>query len=391
MKIKLLIFLVLSIAETYAQSGIEKVLQEVSVNNKTLKASTQYWETQKIQNKIGLTLPDPTIEYDYMIGRPVGAGNQTDLTIAQTFDYPTVYKKKSELADKLSGKSTFEQDILRQNILLEAKKICIELVYRNKLNAYFSKIKNNTKKLLTDFQSKMDKGDGIILDVNKAKLQLVEVRKVLQENTSNSNQLSQKLIELNGGIEVVFNDSLYSITPNLPEFTELEQAYEATDPLLKSLVYENQITQKQLEVNKALWLPKFIVGYHYQGILGQNYNGFHTGISIPLWERRNTIKVQEQKKIYDESNLNNHRNEHFFQLKALYEKYNNLKISLAAYKEVFESLNNEALLDKSLKMGQITAIEYFLEMNYYNSALKNYLEVEKDLHLVVAELEKYKL
>src|SRR5687768_8703604 len=94
--IKLLV-LVCAINST-AQSTIDTVLASIANNNKTIHANTQYWEVQKLQYKTGLTPYNPTAEFDYLIGSPATTGNQTDFTIAQSFDFPTTYAKKNQLS-----------------------------------------------------------------------------------------------------------------------------------------------------------------------------------------------------------------------------------------------------------------------------------------------------
>ena len=374
-----------------AQSTIETVLIEVARNNKAILANTQFYETQKLQYRIGLTPNNPTVEYDYLFGSPVGTGNQTDLTVAQSFDFPTTYIKKNQLANQQIILAEFQLTSKRQNVLLDAKKVCIELVYLNKLQIQIAQLKQNTQKLLSNFQTKLNIGEGNILEVYRAQLQLIEIKKQFQENTSAIAQLNQQLTSLNGGNQIIFTDTIYPLLPNIPSFEQLENEYENADPLRKSLLQEKLISQKQMEVSIAMWLPKIEAGYHYQGILGQTYSGIHTGFSIPLWENRNTVKFQKSKMLFADLELQNHRNEHYYEIKQLYEKYINLKITLIEYQTIFDTLNNSALLSKAFSLGQISTIEYFMETNYYSTAFKNYLQTEKDYYHAIAELYKYQL
>ncbi|PZR09532.1 MAG: transporter [Flavobacterium psychrophilum] len=313
-----------------AQSGLETVLTDISKNNKTLQTQSKYWEAQKLQYNTGNTLYDPTVSYDFMRGTPNAiAGNQTDITVTQRFDFPTVYGKKKNLANEKSKQADFYITANRQEILLEAKKICIELVYRNKLQERIIERKAKTEKFLTDFQTKLNKGEGNILDVNKAKLQLIEINKDYQLNISTINQLNQRLTELNGGIELVFNENAYPEYLPVLSFEELEATIENNDPIKKYLEQHTVIAQKQIEVSKALTLPKFEAGYHYQGILGQNFHGARIGVSIPLWENKNRVKQSQAELSVTEVQLNEHKTEHFYNIKQLYEKYTNLQKILA--------------------------------------------------------------
>jgi len=157
------------------------------------------------------------------------------------------------------------------------------------------------------------------------------------------------------------------------------------------LEQERVIAQKQLEVNRALWLPKFKAGYRYQGIEGGDFHGIHTGITIPLWENNKTIKTQKAKIVYADLEVEDHRIEHFYEIKQWYETYVNLKISLDEYRDVFSTLNSTTLLNKALRLGEISTIEYFMEMNYFYNSSLGFLEVERDMYFVLADLYKYQL
>ncbi len=394
MNIKILTTICMGIfaIQVQAQTGLETVLSDIARNNKTLQAQTKYWDAQKLRYNTGNTLYDPVISYDYMRGTPNAiAGNQTDITVVQRFDFPTVYAKKKKLADEQGKQADFTLTANRQQILLQAKKIYIELVYRNKLQQKIEERKTKTEKFLSDFQIRLNKGEGNILDVNKAKLQLIEINKEYQLNISAINQLIQKLTELNGGVQIVFTGTDYPDYLPVPSFEELEKEIESNDPVRKYLEQQKIIAQKQIEVTKALTLPKFEVGYHYQGILGQKFNGARIGVSIPLWENKNRIKQSQAELSVADVQLNEHINEHYYDIKQLYEKYSNLQKTVEDYQNVLSNINSIQLLGKALSFGEITTIQYFLEASYFYTATNNYLLAEKELNEVIAELYRYKL
>ena len=380
------------IIQLQAQSGLETALSDIARNNKTLQTQNKYWDAQKLLYNTGITLYDPVASYDFMRGSPYNiAGNQTDINVLQRFDFPTVYGKKKGLAGEQSKQADFNLTANRQQILLEAKKICIELIYRNKLNEKIVERKTRTEKFLTDFQTRLDKGEGNILDVNKAKLQLIEINKDFQLNISATNQLHQKLTELNGGIEIVFTDTIYPEYMPVPAFEELEETIEQNDPVRKYLEQQAVIAQKQIEVTKALTLPKFEAGFHYQGILGQQFYGGKVGVSIPLWENKNRVKQKQAELSVAELQVAQHKTEHYYDVKQLYEKYINLQKTVEDYEKVLSGINSIQLLDKALSFGEITTIQYFLEAGYFYQATNNYLLAEKEYNEAIAELYRYQL
>lgn len=389
---KLLIcFVLLPLTTVYAQSTIDNALTEIAKNNTAIQANTQFWNTQKVQYKTGNTLYNPTFDYDYLNGSPANAGNQTEIVITQSFDFPTVYGKRNQLANERISQADLQLNAANQVVLLEAKKVCIELVYRNKLQIPLVKRKEATEKWLAFFKKKMDTGDGTILDVNKAEIQLLEIRKQFQENSSAIGVLNEKLTSLNGGTLIILKNVTYYEVPVLADFETLFAEIETADYVKKTLEQEKVIAQKQIEVSKAMALPKMEVGYRYQGILGQTYNGIHTGISLPLWESKNTVKLQKAKMAYTENAISNHANEYYYEIKQLYGRYESLKSILEEYQKVTNAMQSVQLLDKALAAGQISVLEYFVELNYYNSSYNSFLEIEKEYYDVMATLLKHKL
>jgi cobalt-zinc-cadmium efflux system outer membrane protein len=188
-----------------------------------------------------------------------------------------------------------------------------------------------------------------------------------------------------------FVDSLNSVSPETPSFEVLESEIEAVDATLRLFQQQNQIANQTLALNKALALPKLEGGYHYQGILGQRFNGVHLGVSIPLWEKKNTVQTQKINVLHSEYEVTENRNEHYFEIKNLFEKYESYRKILAEYQEVLRSITSIQMLEKALQAGQITTIEYILESNYYNNVVSNVLSTEFEMQKVVAGLYKFKL
>ena len=374
-----------------AQSSFEFIMKEIEKNNKTLQANTQKKEAQNLQFKSEMPLYNPNIEYDYLFGYPLTAGNQTDVLVNQTFDFPTVYGKRKQLANEQITQSSYNYDAARQEVLYEAQTTCIELVYRNKLHQQFQQRKTFTENLLSNFDKKLETGDGNILDVNKARLQLIEINKEFQLNLSEINQLNQQLTALNGGIEISFTETIYPEMAPIPFFEDLYDEIKTEDPTLKFIELETVTAKKQLELSKALALPKMEAGYRYQGILGQTFNGFHIGTSIPLWENKYKVRQSEAAVMFSDLRVREYQNEKFYTAKQLFEKYEKLSQTYEDYKKALSSINTVEYLDKALEVGHISTIIYFMESNYYYMAYNNFLLTEKDYYAVKAEILKFRL
>lgn len=382
---------ILVITASSAQTSVDSVLKAVQVNNKAIQSSKKYWEARKAEAKTGLTPYDPLVEYDYMVGSPAGAGNQRDFSVTQRLDFPTVYKHKKTLSKEQLVHGDLHQAVYRQDVLLEAKLAVLDLIYLNKKAAVLEGRKRQVTNLAQDYKRKLELGDVIILDVNKARLQLLNIQNEVALNENEQESVITRLIELNGGIVVVVRDTVYPATPAIPDFETLDSTIEANDPLIKAYEQEKIIRQRQIAVQKSLNLPKIETGYHSQGILGQSYRGVHTGITVPLWENKNKVRAAEANLDYATVNAESHRLEHRMENKRIYDQLAVRQKAMRDYQDLVATLNNTNLLEKALRLGQITIIQYFQDENYYFSTYDNFIKMELEYQKAVAQLYKFLL
>lgn len=391
MRFLLIIYITCFTISAKSQNKIDLILSDIEKNNKAIKANEQYWEAKKLQFKTGINPSNPKLEYEYLTGSPATAGNQTDFLVVQSFDFPTAYSKKNQVANQQIIQSDFYVEAYRQNILITAKEYCLELTYLHKRKAELVKRVNNAKKLQEQYQLKLKLGDANRLDANKASLNLINMQNELRLTNSEINQFTQKLTELNGGNPIEFNETNYPASPLVPPFEELEKSIEENDPNLKSIHQQNEIDQKKVELSRAMSLPKLEGGYRFQKILGQTFKGVYAGITIPLWENKNSVKHQKAHLLYNNIQVEEHHNEHYYEIKQLYEKYENLNKAIQEYQNLLGSINNLELLNKALELGETSSIAYFMEINYFYASYDNYLLLEKELNITIAKLLKYQL
>ena len=374
-----------------AQNSVDSILRSVERNNKSIQSNIKYWEARRAEFRTGLTPYDPQVEYDYLFGSPAGAGNQKDFSITQRLDFPSVYKKKRALSNEQIAQTDLQRRVFRLDVLAEAKELALELIYLNKKDAELNRRLKGTEQLVQDYQKKLDKGDVIILDVNKARLQLLNIQNEVVLNQNAIQTTSTRLSALNGGIETSVRDTIYPATQAISSFEVLDSLIEANDPII--LVYEQEktILERQIDVQKALNMPKIETGYHSQGILGQSYRGVHAGITIPLWENKNRVQAARSNLDYAVANAETHRLAHRLENRQLYEQLEVRRKGMEEYYKLMASLNNTALLEKALKLGQITIIQFFADQNYYFSAYDKYLQMELEYQKAIAELYKFQL
>jgi cobalt-zinc-cadmium efflux system outer membrane protein len=389
MKYLILLTILIVHLTVHSQSNFDELIKTVESNNKELETLRKTTEARTLMYKTGLTLQNPQVSFDYMIGSPVTAGNQTDVLISQSFDFPTVYAKRKQLANEKIMQIEFDYQLQRQDILLKAKQLIIDQIYRNKLAIEYQQRLKTNELLVQSFETKIANGDATIIELNKAKLQLIELKKLNSLNASQIAENNSLLSGLNGGNSVAYTDTLYPVLTIPTSFEEYISTINSRDPYLQNLEQENAIAMKQLELSKSLALPKFELGYHYQGILGQRFNGAHLGVTIPLWEHKNTIKFANAALAVNSIEQVQYTNDRYFELQSKYNQFGAQSTALAEYQEVFTDNYSAAILLKGLNYGEISTIEYYNELNYYNSNYDLYLATEKEKYLLLIDLLKY--
>lgn len=376
---------------SFGQNSLDTVLKQVEINNKSINSNKKYWSAKQLEFKTGLTPYDPFVEYDYMYGTPAGAGNQRDFSITQRLDFPTAYKRKKELSTEQINQTEAQQNAFRQDILLEAKLLVLDIIYLNKKDVELNRRLAQTGRLLNDYEKKLDRGEAIILDVNKTKLQLLGIKNDVELNRNERQTFLTKLKELNGEVAIEIKDTLYPVLPAIPDFKTLDSTIEANDPLIKVYEQELLIQEKQIALQKAMNLPKIEAGYHSQGILGQSYRGWHSGITIPLWENKNRVKAAQANLNHITARVDDHRLAHRMENQRLFDQLEVRRNAMEEYNQLLRSLNNTVLLEKALRLGEITIMQYFLDQAYYFTAYDKHLQMEREYHKAVAELYKYTL
>lgn len=381
-----LLFLPVSL---FAQNNVDKVLSQIEKNNTTLSALRKSADAQKVGNKTGIFLKNPEVEFNYLWGNPSTIGNRTDFSIKQSFDFPTAYGFKNQISDIKNEQTELEYRKQQKALLLQARNVCIDLIYTNALKLEYGKRLSHAQNIAKSYKLKFDAGDANILEFNKAQLNLLNLSNKIELLEIDRTALLSELTRLNGGTIIEFTDSEYQ-SPIIP--TDFEQWYtqaELSNPLLNWLKQEIEISKKQVSLNKALSLPKIQGGYMSETVVGQQFRGISVGLSIPLWENKNTVKYAKANTIALEAIVSDNKVQIYNQLKTLHSKAISLQSNVTEYRSKLQSFNSSDLLKKALDKGEISLIDYIMELSIYYENVNKMLELNRDMNKAVAELNQY--
>lgn len=383
--------LILFIIKGQSQNSIDDVLNAVMLNNKEIAAFNKYVEANNIQNKSGLNPDNPFMSTDYMIGRPASGGNQLDFLLTQSLDFPSVYSNKKKLSDQKSTSLDHSFNELKQEVLFNSKNICLELIALQKQKTLIEVRINNSNSLLDRFQEMLTNGQISVLEFNKVKVLHLGLTTERETILRNIEIKTNELVAFNGNTTIEFILNEYPLFDEIPLLETLMDSISNKDYKLKWFENQNDITNTQISLSKSQVLPNFEIGYHYQTVLGQTFNGAHFGMSIPLWQQKNTVKAAKTFSELNQYQLEDHRIKHHNHIESKYKEYMSLKQTLEEFKQVLGSINTQEVLDKSLELGEINLMMYLLEIEYFYKIQDKYVAIEKDYQLAISALTKYKL
>ncbi len=384
-----LIAIIPSYSSLFSQSKTDDVLLEIEKNNTTLSALRSRAEADKIGNKTGIYLQNPELEFNYLWGNPSAIGNRTDFSLKQSFDFPTVYGYKNQISKLKNEQVELEYQKQRKSLLLESRLICYELVYTNALKSELSKRLFHAQSIANNYKAKFDVGETNILEYNKARLNLLNLSKEMESLNIERDALLGELTLLNGGNIIDFSESEFQVTAIPADFEQWYAQAEQSNPLLNWLKKEIEISQKQVSLNKALSLPKLQAGYMSEKLIGQDFKGITIGVTIPIWENKNTVKYSKANAIAFENIATDNKVKLYNHLKVLHTKAFGLQNNRIDYESELQSFDNSELLKKALDKGEIALMDYILELSIYYESVTKLLELEWEMNKTVAELNQY--
>lgn len=391
-KLYILGLMLLGTLSTRAQNSIDHVLKSIENNNKSLQANQKMTDAQKLEAQTGQFLVNPSVEWEQMWGNRNNPGSEYTLTVKQSLDFPSAYTNKNKLATLKSNVIGFQSAAYRQQLLLMTKQTCIEIIYLRKQKALLNERLSNAEAMFTHYKKRLDSGDANQLELNKIQLELLNVQNQSRLNQASLSAAEEQLQNLNGGNPITFDTVDYPEGENLINFDQLQTAFMDADPNLKSLTGDQEIANREVKLTRSLSLPKFDVGYKRNAATDHMAsNGFVVGVSIPLFENKNTVKRAKAQAEFATASLTDNRLNLQTTLRQLYQQAEALQISRADYAKVLGQQRNIELLNKALNAGQLSVIDYFTELTTIYDSLQNYLDVEKEYHNILAQLYQYKL
>ena len=370
--------------------NIGDVLKQVAANNLTLQALAHDNQADVLDIKASNSIGGPSVEYSPFFTKGYSGVAESELVVSQEIDFPTKYAARNKQAkmQNIVGEQLLIKQ--RRDILLQAQLLCIDLIRLNQTLSMLHERLANSETLLQMYQKRMDAGDANALELNKVKLDCMEVRTLVNEAQGERTSLLQQLRQLNGGKPI---DVIDTVLPEYPQITNFE-SYRALALASDADVAVAQTALRSADMNLKLqkneWLPNISFGYRRNTEHGEGINGFLVGVSFPLYSNSNNVKAARQRRESAELQVMQAQNEAEATLRTNYEQLQGLQqvIDHSDVKLLQESLT---LFAKALQQGEITALVYYVEINSIYEKLQRHIDLHCQSVKLLAELHKAEL
>lgn len=368
---------------------IGDVLKQIAANNLTLQSAAHDTRADVLDVKATNTLSGPSVEYSPFFTKGYSGVAESELVVSQEIDFPTKYaarRKQAQMQQAVGEKQIAKQ---RRDILLQAQLVCLDLIRVNQTLAMLRERLANSDTLLLMYEKRMEAGDANALELNKVKLDCMEVRTLVSEAEGERTALLQQLKQLNDGkpIDVATTElPHYEPIADFEQYRALALASDADVAVAQTALRAADLNLKQ---QKSEWLPNISFGYRRNTEQREAINGFMVGVSFPLYSSSN-VKAARERRESAELQVQQAQHDAEASLRTSYEQLQGLQevIDHSDVKLLQESL---ALFKKALQQGEITALVYYVEINSIYEKLQRHIDLHCQSVKLLAELHRNEL
>lgn len=368
-----------------AQDELQSVLRSVESNNISLKAEAWSAKGRSYEARMGNSLEPLSVSFGSVGDGPDRLGKEGELEVSQSFDLPMLYAARSRLAKTLAQQYEAEYLALRQQILLEAKEVYLELCVLHAIAELNGPRLAAAEHMASLFAARYETGDATAVDKNRTEFEFLLLKEELSAVQIRIIELTQRLASLNGGNPI---ECTYAMPPQeaVMPLEALLTDWEENAPQLTALRLQEEAAGRSVRVSRQQALPKVELGYKYEYGSGERAHGFTAGLGIPMFSNRFNVRraqaLEQSARASAEAATVEIRNT----LTELHMKTSYLGDLLRSFGRLPDAGEYMAMLGKLIEAGQISIVEYYSELDTFYQTLETQLTTELDYRLGVARL-----
>ena len=373
-----------------ADNSVDDVLKQIAQNNLTLKALQHDNEADVLDIKAENSLDGLSVEYSPFFRSGYSGVAESELVVSQEIQFTTKYADRNKQAKMLKsvGGKMYEKN--RRDILLEAEQLCIDVIRLNKTLAMLDQRLKNSETLHQMYDKRMAAGDANILEVNKVKLDCMEVQTMVSEAQNERMLLLQQLQQLNGGKPVTIDSEKFPEFQPIKDFESYKALYLASDADIQMAETMLKSADMNVKMQKRGWLPNISFGYRRNTEQKEGVNGIMVGVSFPLYSNSKRIKAARERRQSAELQVEQARKDAESQLQSGYQQLVGLQ-QVLDHSDVKMMQESIVLFSKALQHGEINALDYYTEVNSIYEKLQRHIDIHCQSAKLHAVLHKNEL
>ena len=374
-----------------SMESIDSVLAAVERNNLELRALRQNNEASRLEIQAQNNIQqDLSVSYSPFFTRGYDGVASSELVVSMGFDFPSQYVSRGKSGKLQNEVLDMQYALQRRDILLQAQLLCLDLVRLNQEKELLDTRMANADELLALMEKRFSEGGANVIEVNKVKMERMNVRTLAAQNEAARQNTLQTLRAMNGNIPVELLTAQYPAAAEVVNYDEFYAEVMATDAGILSAEASVEAAAQEIKVNRQNWLPKLEVGYRRNTSMNEAANGFLVGASLPLFSSRNKTKIAEARHTAAQSELENARLQAETQLQSRYNELQQIHSAVRTYDVPLMHGTLEALKSAVLA-GQMSVIDYYVEADNVYGNISTYLTLENQYRRLLAELYKNRL
>lgn len=374
-----------------SMESIDSVLAAVERNNLELRALQQNNEASRLEIQSQNNLQqDISVSYSPFFTRGYDGVSSSELVVSMGFDFPSQYVSRGKSGKLQTQALDMQYALQRRDILLQAQLLCLDLVRINQEKELLDTRMANADELLALMEKRFAEGGANIIEVNKVKMERMNVRTLAAQNEAARQNALQSLRAMNGNIPVELLAAEYPAASDIVDYDEFYAEVMATDAGILSAEASVDAAAQEIKVNRQNWLPKFEVGYRRNTAMTEASHGFLVGASLPLFSSRNKTKIAEARHTAAQSELENARLQAETQLQSRYNELQQIRSAVQTYDVPLMHSTLDALKSAVLA-GQMSVIDYYVEADNVYGNLSTYLSLENQYRKLLAEAYRNRL
>ena len=374
-----------------SMESIDSVLAAVERNNLELRALQQSNEASRLEIQSQNNLQqDISVSYSPFFTRGYDGVSSSELVVSMGFDFPSQYVSRGKSGKLQNQALDMQYALQRRDILLQAQLLCLDLVRINQEKELLDTRMANADELLALMEKRFAEGGANIIEVNKVKMERMNVRTLAAQNEAARQNALQSLRAMNGNIPVELLAAEYPAASDIVDYDEFYAEVMATDAGILSAEASVDAAAQEIKVNRQNWLPKFEVGYRRNTAMTEASHGFLVGASLPIFSSRNKTKIAEARHTAAQSELENARLQAETQLQSRYNELQQIRSAVQTYDVPLMHSTLDALKSAVLA-GQMSVIDYYVEADNVYGNLSTYLSLENQYRKLLAEAYRNRL